>query len=155
MNHQNYHTLINFFPLKFSHHISQDALPTFDQRLHPGIFLNKRQAVVWCQEVPFVDSWLDIWQFDCQDPITWHQGILEIHSVFCLSSTQFLDIQDLISIKTLMFYQFFTQNPANFSNKTTEQNKNHHLNATLHQKTKEKRCWGGWGREEKKSSIQN
>lgn len=155
MNHQNYHTLINFFPLKFSHHISQDALPTFDQRLHPGIFLNKRQAVVWCQEVPFVDSWLDIWQFDCQDPITWHQGILEIHSVFCLSSTQFLDIQDLISIKTLMFYQFFTQNPANFSNKSTKQNKNHHLNATLHQKTKEKRCWGGWGREEKKSSIQN
>lgn len=90
MNHQNYHTLINFFPLKFSHHISQDALPTFDQRLHPGIFLNKRQAVVWCQEVPFVDSWLDIWQFDCQDPITWHQGILEIHSVFCLSSTAVL-----------------------------------------------------------------
>lgn len=29
-----------------------------------------------------------------------------------------------------MFYQFFTQNPANFSNKSTKQNKNHHLNAT-------------------------
>lgn len=146
MNHQNYHTLINFFPLKFSHHISQDALPTFDQRLHPGIFLNKRQAVVWCQEVPFVDSWLDIWQFDCQDPITWHQGILEIHSVFCLSSTAVLRYPRS---------HIFTQNPANFSNKSTKQNKNHHLNATLHQKTKEKRCLGGWGREEKKSSIQN
>lgn len=156
MNHQNYHTLINFFPLKFSHHISQDALPTFDQRLHPGIFLNKRQAVVWCQEVPFVDSWLDIWQFDCQDPITWHQGILEIHSLFCLSSTAVLRYprshiyqnSHVLSIFLHKILQTFQINQPKRTKTTTWMQR-------LHQKTKEKRCWGGWGREEQKSSIQN